>query len=396
MLGTDIVKIDRIEKIYKKYGNAFLDKIFTEKEKDYIKKKNYNIETIAGLFAAKEAISKANGTGFSQLSFQDINILHNIKNRPCGIIRDRKFALSISHEKEYAIAIAKYVYNESKMDIHEIGDMPKFLKVLERRMPNTHKGDYGKVGIIAGSIGMTGSCYLASNAALRCGSGLVYNIVPKEIMDIMSIKYIEVIAKTFNNNSEFMEFSKKLDAIAIGPGMGKGDEQFEILKNIIKYPKNIVIDADGLNNLSEKPDILKERKKFTTILTPHNAEFSRLSGKKISEIEKNRKTIAKDFAKKYNVILVLKGNRTIVTDGKNTYINKSGNPGMATAGSGDVLTGIIVSLLGRGIDVFSAAAAGVYLHGLAGDKAAEILGEESVIASDIIDNIGKVVENLYK
>ncbi len=389
MLGVDIVKINRIEKIYNKFGNKFLEKVFTDKEIIYIEKKNYSIETIAGLFAAKEALSKSMGTGISKLTFKNIEIFHDKNNAPYGKVYNKIFDLSISHEREYAIAVSNFreeIYND---------DIDEFFKVLRRRSLNSHKGDFGKVSIIAGSKGMTGAGYLASNAALRSGSGLVYNIVPEDILDIMSIKYIEVIAKSFENIDSLIVFLENMDSIAIGPGMGIGKKEEILLEEVLKLDKNIVIDADGITNLSRNLDLLKNRKEYSTILTPHSGEFSRLCGLSVNEIENNRINIAKEFAQKYSCILLLKGNKTIVTDGKRVYLNRSGNPGMATAGSGDVLTGMITSLLGRGVGTYKAACCGSYLHGRAGDLAGKAVGQEALVASDIINNIYKVIEELY-
>lgn len=385
MLGVDIVNINRIKKVYDKFGYKFLSKIFNEEEILYIKEKNYNMETISGLYAAKEAVSKSMKTGISKLSFKDIKIYHK-NNAPYAIVFDNLFDLSISHEREYAIAVSNFRKQLGNRDF----------KFLNKRNKDTHKGDYGKVAIIAGKKGMTGSAYLSSNASLRMGSGLVYNIVPSDIMDIMSIKYVEIIAKTFDSLSDMDKFLEKMDAIAIGPGMGLSSREERILESVLNIKKNIVIDADAITNLSKNIKLLEKRKPYTTILTPHNAEFSRLCGYSIDEIKNNRIKIAKDFALKYKCVLLLKGNNTVVTDGKRVYINKSGNPGMATAGSGDVLTGIITSLLGQDIEVFYAACYGSYLHGRAGDLAKEVIGEEALIASDIIRNIYKAVSECVK
>ena len=385
MLGVDIVKVSRIKKVYEKFNEKFLFKIFNDEEILYIKGKNYNIETISGLYAAKEAVSKSMKTGISKLSFKDIKIYHK-NNAPYAIVFDNVFDLSISHEREYAIAVSNF---REKLNDSEF-------KFLNKRNKNAHKGDFGKVAIIAGKKGMTGSAYLSSNAAMRTGSGLVYNIVPEDIMDIMSIKYIEVIAKSFDDLSNMNDFLEKMDSIAIGPGMGLSSNEEKILDSVLKINKNIVIDADGITNLSKNMKLLEKRKPYTTILTPHNSEFSRLYGYSIDEIQINRIKLAKSFALKYKCVLLLKGNNTVVTDGKRVYINRSGNPGMATAGSGDVLTGIIASLLGQNIDIFNATCYGSYLHGRAGDLAKEAVGEEALIASDIIRNIYKAVSECIK
>lgn len=268
--------------------------------------------------------------------------------------------------------------------------------ILKKRNPNSHKGTYGKVGIIAGSKGMTGSAYLASNAALRTGSGLVYNIVSKDILDIMTLKYIEPIAKSFDDIDSMMGFLENLNSLCVGPGMGTEKQSEDILKAVLSVEKPLLIDADGINLLAKNLDLLKSRK-YPTVLTPHTVEFSRLTGLSPEYINKNRIECAENFAKEYDVTLVLKGHNTIVASKDKTYMNVSGNPGMATAGSGDVLSGIITSLLGRNIDSFDAAKLGVFMHGMAGDFAADTFSMDSLVASDIINNLHKVfrIEELY-
>ena len=238
-------------------------------------------------------------------------------------------------------------------------------------------------------MGMTGSSYLSSNAALKAGAGLVYNIVPREIFDIMSIKFIEPIAKTFDDLEEMEKFLEGIDTVAMGPGMGLGAYGQEVFKKIIKIEKNLLIDADGLNILSKNLNLFEERKDFSTILTPHEGEFARLTGLSLDEIKNNRKTVAEEFAKKYKVILVLKGHETLVTDGERTYTNRTGNSGMATGGSGDVLTGIISALM-KNYDLFDAARLGVYIHGLSGDIYARKNSKTSLRARDLIENLSAV------
>ena len=177
------------------------------------------------------------------------------------------------------------------------------------------------------------------------------------------------------------------DALAIGPGMGKGENLDKLIEIILdNFDKNIVIDADGINALKENIDIID--KKNNLVLTPHEMEFSRISNLPLDYIKNNREKVAKDFAKKHNIVLVLKGKNTIVTDGYKLYINNSGNSGMATAGSGDVLTGIILANLSN-MKAFDAAVLSVYIHGLAGDIYASKNCEDSLIASDIIKNLPK-------
>lgn len=275
--------------------------------------------------------------------------------------------------------------------------IPEEIKcILQKRKDNSHKGTYGKVGIIAGSKGMTGSAFLASNASLKSGSGLVYNIVDSDIFDIMSIKYVEVIAKCFENNEKLRIFLNTLDSICIGPGIGT-DNKNELLRMTVEVNKPLLIDADGLNILSKDINLLNKRS-APTVLTPHLKEFSRLTNFDINYISNNKLSCVEEFVNNYDVVLVLKGHETIVASKNEIYINKTGNAGMATAGSGDVLSGIITSFLGRNISAFDSAKIGTFIHGLAGDFAAEKYSMESMIASDIINSLADVfkIKELYK
>lgn len=389
MLGIDIVEISRIKKLMNENEN-FLIKVFNEDEIERIKKRKEPYERAGGIFAAKEAVAKALGTGIGKISFHDIKIKYN-EDSPYAEVFDMKFDLSISHERSYAVAVAKFDgENFMKKNYEEEIILDEEIKSLWKdRDDFGHKGDFGKIAIIGGSMGMTGSSYLASNAALKAGAGLVYNIVPREIFDIMSIKFIEPIAKTFDDLEEMEKFLEGIDAVAMGPGMGLGAYGKKVFERTIKAEKNLLIDADGLNILSKNLNLLEERKDFTTILTPHEGEFARLTGLSLEKIKNNRKTVAEEFAKKYKVILVLKGHETIVTDGERTYTNRTGNSGMATGGSGDVLTGIISALM-KNYNLFDAARLGVYIHGLSGDIYARKNSKTSLRARDLIENLSAV------
>ncbi|RVU54577.1 NAD(P)H-hydrate dehydratase [Anaerosphaera multitolerans] len=384
MLGIDLVKVDRIEKLYLKYGDAFLKKIFSDEEIEYLKGKNFRVESIAGMYATKEAVSKALNTGIGKTTFKDIEIFYK-DNSPYAKVGDELFKVSISHDGGFAVSTA--ISNS-------VSSRTLFKGVLKKREKQTHKGSYGKVGIVAGSKGMCGSAYLSSNAALKTGSGLVYNVVPQNILDIMSIKLIEPIVKSFSNSVSMVEFLNGLDAVAIGPGIGLNETSANVFSKVLALDKVLVVDADGLTLLAENLHLLENRKPFTTVLTPHLGEFSRLTKKEISELEINKKELAIEFSRKYNCLTLLKGNNTIVTNGKEVYVNSTGNPGMATAGSGDVLTGIIVSLLGRKLNPYKAACVGSYVHGLAGDYARDEVGEEGMVAGDILNNIPKAVTQI--
>jgi NAD(P)H-hydrate epimerase len=257
--------------------------------------------------------------------------------------------------------------------------------VIPRRKVDYNKGNCGKVLVIAGSSGMMGAAVLTANAALRTGSGLVTLCVPDKIKDMVNSMSLETVVAGFADLDEKL---KECDCIAIGPGLSKGKNVIKIVSGLIRSKKikvPLVIDADGLNAITD-PSILKAAGK-EMVLTPHPGEFSRLCGKPIDEIQRNRIISASRFADKYGVTTVLKGAYTVIAGGGRTFINPTGNPGMASAGVGDVLTGIIASLIGQGADVFNSAVAGTYIHGMAGNLAASIKGEHGLIASDIIDSI---------
>ena len=280
----------------------------------------------------------------------------------------------------------------------------KKLPKLNPRKSNSHKGSYGRVLVLAGSPGLTGAAYLCSKAALRCGSGIVTLGVPESLNPIMESKLTcvmthplpETKASTLSNKGKkkIMKLCESHDVVALGPGLSQQPETRELILWLIQnIDRNMVIDADGLNALSDKVNVLHKIKRHA-VLTPHPGEMSRLAGLGLAkDVQKERLNTASQFVqsiqKKLNnegkLTLVLKGDKTIVANSRKVYVNRTGNPGMATAGTGDVLTGIIASLIGQGYDVFDASQLGVYIHGLAGDIAAKKKGEHSMIASDIIE-----------
>lgn len=277
---------------------------------------------------------------------------------------------------------------------------------LLKRKPNTHKGDYGHVLIIGGSVGLSGAVCLSAKAALRSGAGLVTVGVPNSLNSIFEMKLTEAMSLPLADKggalsqeafSSIKSFLKKVDLIVLGPGAGLGAATKRLIVRIVKeIDKPMIVDADALTALASNLEVLLKRKTKTLILTPHLGEFSRLVKLDLGKIKKVRKELVKKFALRYNLILVLKGNRTLVSDGQRTFENSTGNPGMATAGTGDVLSGIISGLLSQGIDQFQAAKLGVYLHGLAGDYAAGSQTQNCLIASDIIECLPSAVKSLLK
>lgn len=272
---------------------------------------------------------------------------------------------------------------------------------LLRRSPDAHKGNFGHIFILGGSARFSGAAVLCAEAALRSGAGLVTLGIPKSLNSaIIKIKSKEVMTLPLAETTEgtlslsafqkVKDFSKNIDVLAVGPGLTQNKSTQNLVRKVISnINKPIVIDADGLNALAGHLDLLG----ITRILTPHPGEMARLLGISVKNIQNNRKEIAAKFCRVHKVTLVLKGHNTVVADYKsNLYINKTGNPGMATAGSGDVLTGMIAAFLGQGLDAFNAAKYAVYLHGLAGDLAAKEKTQLSMIASDIIDKIPEAIK----
>ena len=273
------------------------------------------------------------------------------------------------------------------------------------RPSDTNKGDYGYVGIMGGSLEYSGAVKLAnlSASAMRAGCGVVRLIVPEEIAEAIAPYLLEQTIFPMNDNANKMVFSEeqinealaKLKALAIGMGWGQSKEYEKILEYILgNYNIPVVIDADGLNTISKMNMDILNSTKCKVILTPHLKEFERLSKIKIEDIKQDEITIAKDFAKKYDVILLLKGPTTVVTDGENVYLVKKGCPGMATAGSGDVLSGILVGLLGYNEPDILTVATGAYLNGLAGEIAQEKYTDISMIASDTVKCLPEAIKKI--
>lgn len=271
------------------------------------------------------------------------------------------------------------------------------LNILPDRSPDSHKGDYGKILLLCGSRGFTGAATLAAMGALRSGSGLVYLGVPESIYAIEAVKLTEPVVFPLPDQCgklsadalvQLGDILPRMDAVLIGPGLGISEGTSQIVQYILKEAKcPVVLDADGISMAASHKDILRERTS-ATVLTPHAGEFSRLTG----TMPADRVSDAKDAARDMNVIMVLKGHETVITDGKCCYINNTGNPGMAVGGSGDVLAGVIVSLLGQGVDPLQAAACGVWLHGAAGDVCAESIGQYGMLPGDMLNVLPRLLK----
>ena len=255
------------------------------------------------------------------------------------------------------------------------------LPPLPKRSPDANKGDCGRILVIAGSRGMAGAAVLTANGAYRGGAGLVTLAVPENIVDTVAALQVCGVVRALPAKIDELD----ADVLAVGPGLGADPATVAFVRKIVAGEKRpIVLDADGLNAFAGEPDLLAGSGP-PRILTPHPGELGRLTGATPAAINRARRRAAEAAAKRFKSIVVLKGRGTIVTDGKRTEVNDTGNAGMATGGTGDVLTGLIAALVGQGMKPFEAARLGVHLHGRAGDLAAEKLGLHSIMATDLLD-----------
>lgn len=270
---------------------------------------------------------------------------------------------------------------------------------LPRRDPEGHKGTFGKVLCVCGSVGYTGAPIFAGRGAVRTGSGLVFLAVPESVWPVAAVKSDEAMPFPMPEaegrlsllaEESIRRRAESCDAVLIGCGLGRGWQTDALVRNLLTIEKPMVLDADGLNALSGREELLQKRA-APTILTPHEGEFLRLGG----DLSAGREAAAAAFSEKYGVYLVLKGHRTVVAapDGR-LAVNGTGNSGMAKGGSGDVLAGMILSLLGQGCGAFEACCAGVWLHGRAGDLAAADKGERGMTPTDLLEQIPYAMKDL--
>lgn len=282
------------------------------------------------------------------------------------------------------------------MEIRELNH-ESVLSLLPDRDPWGHKGTFGKVLLLCGSRGFTGAAYLAAMGALRIGAGLVFLGVPESIYAIEAVKLNEPVVFPLPDREgklsqeaipEIMARLPQMDGVLIGCGLGQSEGTLAVVKAVLEYAAcPVVVDADGINVLSRHKDILRGRA-YPTILTPHDGEFARI-GECLTE---DRMASAVALANDLNAIVLLKGHRTCITDGRRGYVNLTGNPGMAVGGSGDVLAGMIVSLAGQGLAPLEAAACGAWLHGAAGDICAGELGQYAMLPTDILKALPRLLK----
>lgn len=271
------------------------------------------------------------------------------------------------------------------------------LSLLPDRNPWGHKGNFGKLLLLCGSRGYTGAAFFAAMGALRSGAGLVFLGVPESIYGIEAVKLNEPVIFPLPDAGgrlsadavpEILTRLPQMDAVLVGPGLGQSEGTLAVVRAVLEKAEcPVVVDADGINVLSAHRDLLRGRK-LPTILTPHDGEFARLGG----VIGEDRMSAAAALAEELGCVVLLKGHETCITDGTDGYINPTGNPGMAVGGSGDVLAGVIMALLGAGLPPLEAAACGAWLHGAAGDRCAAELGQYGMLPTDMLSALPRLMK----
>ena len=405
-----------------------------------VEDESYNEEIAASLHMADVVVDGIFGTGINKNIdgfVAEIIDMINKANRyttsidiPSGVnaTSGEIFGVCVKAVKTFALGFPKLgtIIGEGskfagKVEIQDIG-IPKSIieedrlniclltteyisKLIPRRSQYAHKGDSGKVLVIAGSTGLTGAAVLASHAAQRSGAGLVTLGIPETLNNIMEVRLTEEmtlpLADIGDGRLSYRCIEKlknelnKFDVIAYGPGLGRGSDIYKITEWLLHNSSiPMIIDSDGINSLAGNIDLLSKAV-CPVILTPHMGEMARLTGLSIENIQKDRINVLKEYCDKYKCTIVLKDWRTVVcTNEGHIYINTTGNQGMASGGTGDVLTGIIASFAGRGMSPEDSATAGVYVHGVAGDLTALEKSMEGMIAGDIVENLPYALKNI--
>jgi holo-[acyl-carrier-protein] synthase len=403
-VGVDVAAIPRIAEAQKRFGNRFLRKFLSDREIAYC---GDSPERWAGRWAAKEAIGKAMPSGVPRPRMRDVEILPSDDGRPqvrvaaATTLTGRTVDVSIAHDGHFAVAVAVIPEAEA---IPSRGDLPNGFQ-LPARPRDGHKGTFGTVVVVAGSQGFTGAAYLASMGAARSGAGIVRLLVAQSIYPILAQKCTEVIVGPVPEISPGVMGHASLsgilrgfagaDAGVIGPGLGRDASTRRLVEDLVpRVAAPLVLDADALNLLSEHRTILP-RLSPQIVLTPHPAEFARLSGLETGAVQQDRRGIASRFAKVWNKVVVLKGAGTVIAapDGRVT-LNPIATPALASGGTGDVLAGLIGGLMAQKLPPFEAAVTGVHVHSLAGMDLEVSLGQAGVLASDLLPQIPRVMERL--
>ena len=410
-VGVDVAAIPRIADAQRRFGDRFLHKFLSDREIDYC---GGSAERWAGRWAAKEAIGKAMPTGIPRPRMRDVEILPSDDGRPhvrvapATTLTGHDIDVSIAHDGHFAVAVAVIpdlprTYSAASL-AGQSGGLPDGFR-LPARPRDGHKGTFGAVVVLAGSQGFTGAAYLASMGAARSGAGIVRLLVAQSIYPILAEKCTEVIVGPVPEISPGVVGHASLsgilrgfagaDAGVIGPGLGRDASTRRLIEDLVpRVVAPLVLDADALNLLAEHRTILP-RLSPQIVLTPHPAEFARLSGFETIAVQQDRRGIASRFAKVWNKVVVLKGAGTVIAapDGRVT-LNPIATPALASGGTGDVLAGVIAGLMGQKLPPFEAAVTGVHLHSLAGMDLEASMGQAGVLASDLLPQLPRVMERL--
>jgi hydroxyethylthiazole kinase-like uncharacterized protein yjeF len=400
-IGVDAVGVERMAHAVRRSGTGFLRKAYTEAEIDYC---GDSAERLAGRWAAKEAVIKCfDGTGFC-FPRRKIEVLPSASGAPqvrlLGDAEGVDVGVSITHHSGLAVATAVL-----RMDGESPAPEPPRFVTLPARPKDAHKGTFGTVVVLAGSLGLTGAAYLSSTAAARSGAGLVRLLVAEAIYPILATKCTEVMATPLTEVApgavghavldQVLRQLEAADAGVIGPGLGRDSSTWRLVHDLaVHAPCPLVVDADGLNALAESPRLLKRLAK-SLVLTPHPGEMSRLVRKSTAEVQADREAIARRAAADWGAVVVLKGARTIVAapDGRVSE-DPHEVPALASGGTGDVLSGVIGALLAQGSDPFTAAVTGVYVHAESGRQVQDRNGESGLLASDLLPELPRVMRAL--
>jgi holo-[acyl-carrier-protein] synthase len=407
-VGVDVAAIPRIAEAHRRFGSRFLQKFLSEREIAYC---GDSPERWAGRWAAKEAIGKAMPSGIARPRMRDVEILPSDDGRPhvrvapATTLTGREIDVSIAHDGHFAVAVAVIPETPSPtLPTRGREGLPDGFRLPDRPRDG-HKGTFGTVVVLAGSQGFTGAAYLASMGAARAGAGIVRLLTALSIYPILAEKCTEVIVGPVPEISPGVVGHASLsgvlrgfagaDAGVIGPGIGRDASTRRLIEDLVpRVAAPLVLDADALNLLSEHRAILP-RLSPQIVLTPHPAEFGRLSGLETGAVQQDRRGVASRFAKAWNKVVVLKGAGTVIAapDGRVT-LNPISTPALASGGTGDVLAGLIGGLMAQKLPPFEAAVTGVHLHGLAGLDLEASLGQAGVLASDLLLQIPRVMEHL--
>jgi len=406
-VGVDVAAIPRIAEAHRRFGSRFLHKFLSDREIAYC---GDSPERWAGRWAAKEAIGKAMPTGVLRPRMRDVEILPSDDGRPhvrvapATTLSGRTVDVSIAHDGHFAVAVA-VIPDVSGLQIAAgVSSLPQGFQ-LPARPRDGHKGTFGTVVVLAGSQGFTGAAYLTSMGAARSGAGIVRLLVAQSIYPILAEKCDEVVVGPVPEISPGVVGHASLsgilrgfagaDAGAIGPGIGRDASTRRLIEDLVpRVQAPLVLDADALNLLSEHRALLP-RLSAQIVLTPHPAEFARLSDLETAAVQRDRRGLASRFAKAWNKVVVLKGADSVIAapDGRIT-VNPIATPALASGGTGDVLAGLIAGFLGQRVPPFEAAVTGVHVHSVAGLDLEAELGQAGVLASDLLRQIPRVMERL--